>query len=328
MRPLSPRPDALVDPATGRPRTGSFEGGLPPIDWTSLAGPLARIARHKKWVYVAVATRELYAAAAVLRAGYASSAFAYVYDAAARRVLARRSWTGRRGAAQVADEGGASCRATFETGDTRIEIAPHQGVRLRTAGFSLEAALDASAAPPALGAIAEVAPGRYDATEKRALLRATGRVTVDGSARSLDGGLAGYDFTSGLLARHTTWRWGFALGWSAGGAPFGLNLVQGFVGEPECAAWIGGDVVPLGEGDFAFDRRRPREPWHVRTRRGEADLVMTPGAVHEERKNLGLVRSRFAQPCGAWSGTLTLPGRPALVIERALGVTEDQDIVW
>jgi hypothetical protein len=145
---------------------------------------------------------------------------------------------------------------------------------------------------------------------------------------SLDGGLAGYDFTSGMLARHTWWRWGFALGRLAGGVPFALNLVEGFVGEAECAAWIGGELVGLGEGRFTFDRAHPAEPWSVRTADGIADLTFRPGAVHEERRDLLLVGSRFVQPCGAWSGTLALPGRPAVTIDRALGVTEDQDVTW
>ncbi len=77
-----------------------------------------------------------------------------------------------------------------------------------------------------------------------------------------------------------------------------------------------------------FDRRRPDRPWNVRTADGAIDATFTPGAVHEERRNLVVVASRFVQPCGAWSGTLALPDRAPLVIERALGVVEDQDVTW
>ena len=282
---------------------------------------------------MAVATDEVYVAVAVVRMGYASNAFVYAYDATARRMLARRSWLAPPFAASVGDTGGEGCHAKFRASGASILVErarrePYYGVHVEARGLSLSASLDAGEAPPAIGAIARVAPGRFDATEKRALLTARGALRIDGRRVSLDGALAGYDFTSGMLARHTLWRWGFALGRLAGGVPFALNLVEGFVGEAECAAWVGRELVALGEGRFAFDRSRPDEPWRVRTSDGAADLTMTPGAVNEERRDLVVVGSRFVQPCGAWSGTLSLPDRAPLVIERALGVTEDQDVTW
>ena len=248
-------------------------------------------------------------------------------------MLTRRSWLASPLAARVGHTAGEGCHARFGArGATLVVERPRReplyGVHVAAPGLSLDASLDATEAPPAIGAVAEVAPGRFDATEKRALLSARGVLRVDGRTISLDGALAGYDFTSGMLARHTTWRWGFALGRLAGGAPFALNLVEGFVGEAECAAWVGRELIGLGEGRFAFDRAHPAEPWRVGTSDGAADLTMTPGAVHEERRDLVVVGSRFVQPCGAWSGTLTVPGRSPIVIDRALGVTEDQDVTW
>jgi hypothetical protein len=334
MRELSGAPESIVDPSTRSPRLGSFRGGLPRVDWAPLGvGYAARALRHKRWLYVAVATDEVYVALAVVRMGYASNAFVYAYDAAARRMLARRSWLASPFAASVGDTGGEGCHARFRASGAsfvveRARREPCYGVHVEARGLSLTASLDAGEAPPAIGAVAEVAPGRFDATEKRALLATRGELRVEGRTVSLDGALAGYDFTSGMLARHTTWRWGFALGRLVGGTPFAVNLVEGFVGEAECAAWVGRELIGLGEGRFAFDAAHPAEPWRVSTADGAADLTLTPGAVHEERRDLVVVGSRFVQPCGAWSGRLTVPGRPPLVIDRALGVTEDQDVTW
>lgn len=245
MRELSTTPDSIVNPATRRPRTGSFLGGLPRVDWTPLGlGGAARVLRHKKWLYVAIATDDVYVAVAVARLGYASNAFLYAYDGLARRMLVRRSWLAPPFAANVGDTGSEGCRAMFSARDVSIVVErarrePYYGVHVESRGVSLNASLDAGGAPPAIGAVAEVAPGRFDATEKRALLAVRGTLRVEGRSISLDGALAGYDFTSGILARRTRWRWGFALGRLAGGTPFALNLVEGFVGEAECAAWIG-----------------------------------------------------------------------------------------
>jgi hypothetical protein len=327
-RELSPVPAYAVDPRTGAPQLGSFTGGLPAVDWSRTANPLTRFARHKRWVYVGIATDDVYVGLAVLRMGYVGGAFLYAYDASAQRMLVRRSWTALPSAAYVADQGGRRCRATFLSGSTRVDLAPMRHVRVATRGLELDVELDATRAPPAIGAIAEVAEGRFDATEKRALLAVSGRLRVDGTPRSLRGGLAGYDFTSGLLPRRTRWRWGFALGRDRAGEPFALNLVEGFVGESECALWTCGELVPLAEGRFAFDPSRSEAPWRVTTADDALRLTMTPGEVHRERRELGVLRSSFVQPCGAWSGSIALPGRPPLVVGRALGVTEDQDITW
>jgi hypothetical protein len=307
---------------------------LPRVEWGPLGvGRTATLLRHKRWLYVAIATEEVYVALAVVQLGYASNAFVYAYDATTRQMLVRRSWLGSPFAAHVGHTGGEGCQARFSAGDASIVVQrarrePHYGVHVEARGLSLTASLDTREAPPAIGAVAEVAEGRFDATEKRALLGTRGALRVAAATVSLDGALAGYDYTSGLLPRHTRWRWAFALGRLVGGEPFALNLVQGFVGEAECAAWVGRELVGLGEGRFAFNRARPSEPWRVRSEDGVAELLMRPGAVHEERRDLGIAAARFIQPCGEWSGRLALPGAEPRVIERALGVTESQDVTW
>src|SRR5689334_4262047 len=105
MRTLSPRPEALVDPATRKVRTGSFRGGLPPrVDPTPLgAGRLFRAAHEKRWVYTAVAADDLLIAAAVVRLGYASNTFVFAFDRAAGRMLVDRTAMGHGPAAKVGD---------------------------------------------------------------------------------------------------------------------------------------------------------------------------------------------------------------------------------
>ena len=148
-----------------------------------------------------------------------------------------------------------------------------------------------------------------------------------GQRRPLLGAVGAYDYTHGLLARRTMWRWAFALGRAKTGERVAFNLVQGFVGEPECAAWVDGELFPLTEGRFAFDRERPLAEWRVSTADGAVDLKFAPAGMHSEDKNLGLIASKFVQPGGVYSGTRRVGGK-TLVLERVLGVTEDQDVLW
>ena len=342
MRTLTPAPDDALDPATLEPRFGSYRGRLSRIEAGRAArGPfagLARIARHKRWLFLVIAREPVIVALTVLRFGYASNAFAFVYHTGERRMLAESSSLGPAFAAAVGDTGGKGVHARFRFGSFRTSVVAGPGtgpgrqgeraceVRLSAKGLELSARLDATGAPPAIAAVASVAGG-FVATEKRALLSATGEAVVAGRRFTLDGGLAGCDYTQGLLPRHTAWHWAFALGLAKGGEPFALNLVEGHVGEAECAAWFLGDVHPLAEGRFQFDRSRPLEPWRVATVDGAVDLVFSPGGMHAERKNLGIIRSRFVQPVGTYSGTVRLGDR-SIELEAMPGVVEDQDVLW
>jgi len=333
MRTLDPVPDAALDPVTGQPRVGSYRGALRRVDLTAVAGgALKRALREKRWIYVGVASDEIYAGVAVVRLGYAANAFAFAYDGRAKKMLADVSMLAPTLRCSVGDTSGEGCIARLRSGASSVSIERPVGssayvVQVRTRELSIDARLDATSAPPPITAIASLAPGRVNTTEKRTLLATTGEIRAGGARRSLDGALGGYDYTNGLLERRTRWRWGFALGRAAGGEKVAFNLVEGFVGEPECALWIDGEVHPLAEGRFEFDASRPLEPWRVRTADDALDLRFVPGGMHADRTNLGVVKSSFVQPAGTYSGTIHASGRD-LVLKNVLGVSEDQDVLW
>lgn len=336
MRTLSPRLDAVIDPRTRTPRAGSYRGGLPPVDPSPLGkGPLFRLAHEKRWVYVAVTAGDLLVAAVVTRFGYASNSFAFVYDRAEGRMVARYSAVAPAFAAEVGDTGGEGCHARFRWLGARLAIERGVGERdyrleITAPDLRVSARLSTEGMPPRIGAVASLdgAPGLFNATEKGVLLPVVGEVVAGGRHYALDGGLGGYDYTAGLLARRTAWRWAFALGRARGAERVGLNLVQGFVGPAECALWVDGEIYPLSEGRFELDADEPLAPWRVRTAEGEVDLRFDPGALHAEKHDFGVVASRFIQPVGSFSGTVRVAGRAPIELDRVLGVVEDQDVLW
>lgn len=331
-RTLEPAPRDAVDTARGLARYGSYRGSIPAVDLRPLApNPLARVARQKRWIYAAASTPEVFVAVAVVRLGYSATAFTYVYDARAGKILAHASTLGPTFACDVTDDA-AGVRARFALGARRFSIekgaAGDVSLDVRADGVELRARLDASRAPDPITAVAKVPGGVVDVTEKRTLLAASGHVSVGGRRFSLDGGLGGFDLTQGLLARRTVWRWAFALGRADGGVPFGMNLVRGFAGEAECAVWVGDEIFPVGEGSIEFDPADPVAPWRVRSSCGAVDLTFTPRDFHREEKRLVVVSSRFVQGVGSFAGTVTVPGRAPLRLADVLGVTEDQDTTW
>jgi len=327
VRTLLPAPPAFVDPATGSPAFGSYSGPLPPV---ALGSALVdRALRRKKWFFIAVAADEIWISLAVVRMGYATSAFAYVFDRGARRMLVDRTVVGPPRAAVVGDDPHASgVLATFGLGQSSVSLerrGDSMELRARFRDLDIDLSFDPSSSPPAIAAIAPLGPSLASGTEKRALATTRGSVVAAGRRISLDGALAGYDYTHGLMPRNTRWRWAFAMGRAKDGEPIAFNVVQGFVGEAECAAFRKGGTFPLHEPRFDFDAEHPDRPWRLV---GDGiDLTFDVGAVHEQRTNLVVVRTRFLQPAGFFHGTLRVDGRD-VELDGVPGVVEDQDVVW
>ncbi|HEY8074422.1 MAG TPA: DUF2804 family protein [Labilithrix sp.] len=320
---LAPAPSSFVDPVTGAPAFGAYEGPMPAVRWPSL-GFGARTLRRKKWVWAGIATEEIWIGLAVVRTGYAATAFAYAYDLAERRMLADETRIAPALASHVGDDPHA--RGALATFGRRVAIErTHEGfaIRAKLGKLAIDATLADGRAPTALSAIAPLGSRLANATEKRALLAVRGRARAGDRDISLDGALGGYDYTNGLMPRHTRWRWAFALGRDDAGAPIAFNFVSGFVGEAECAAFVDGRAHAMPEPRFSFDA--PTSPWRLEA--DGIDLVFEPGAMHAQYTNLGLVRSKFIQPAGTFSGTLRVSGRDRRV-ERVAGVVEDQDVLW
>ena len=333
-RVLVPPPSDAIDPATRLPLVGSYAGPLPPVDLGLLRKPLwFRLAHEKAWYYVALASPELFVGVAVLRFGYVASTFAFVFERGPEsgpsgHFLADRSFLAPPFAAKYSGDDG--IRFAFLDDVARFERAPGAGafdLEVAFGDLRIQARISGSLRPSPICAIAALGPDLAHTTEKRALLSVAGSVEIAGRRFSLDEALAGFDRSHGYLPRHTMWRWAYALGHTTAGEHVGFNLVDGFVGESECAVWIGDKLFPVGMARFVFDPDRPLAPWRLRSSCGALDLTFEPGDIHAEHQDLGLVKTRFIQPVGAFTGTIHAGGKTH-TLKRVLGVVEDQDALW
>ncbi len=334
---LSPAPPSVVD-ERGAPVFGAFAGHAAAIDWRRLAGPwrrgrVWRAFHAKRWHYASIATPDCVVAAAIIDIGWATSAFAYLFDRRARRLLADLSWLGVPGlSARVSSGAGgahsgaaAGARSRFHGlgGGLALEETAG-GWRLRARGkLVLDAELTATPATATLCAIADLsgAGGVANCTHKTVCLGARGEARARGERFDLGGGSAAIDHTNGLLARDTRWRWA-----SASGERVGLNLVEGFNGPVENALWIDGRLHPVGAAELELRPEAPLEPWRVRTVDERVDLTFTPEGARAEDKNLGFAVSRYVQPIGTFRGAVRGDGEPIQV--ELTGVTENHVARW
>lgn len=334
MRKLTAPPPHVIDTARGIPAWGSYRGPLPPVDLAPLRrGPLFRLTRRKRWTWVGIVSDEVFAGMAVVDLTYAASVFAFAVERSTGRRLSDASMLGPGFVGSVNERAEEGAEARFAFGGRRASVVRPAGdpawtVRAELGDLRLDARLDSTGAPPPLSAIAEPAPGAVATTQKRALLPVTGSLLAAGRRFDLDRALAGIDYSHGYPPRHTTWNWCFALGRARSGERVAVNLVQGFVGEAECVAWVGDVLYPLLEARFAHDLERPLAPWRIRTDDDAVALEFAPQALHREDQRLGIVSSRFAQVAGHFHGTLALPARPPLELDGVPGVVEDQDMLW
>jgi len=335
--PLPHAPQEAIDPA-GEPRFGAYVGSLDRVDLSRAAPGRARaLLQRKRWIYVFVANEEAMLGAAVVEAGWFAAGFAWVLDRELGSLAVDLSAAGLPGLnARVNDRPGVGARGRFSGLGLTIEIERKEdrwelGLVGRN-GFRAEVLLETRGAPAPFSLVTPVAGRGLRATQKAAAMAATGTIALGSRTLLLDGGTGGVDSTHGFLARDTGWRWAFGTGRLPGGAPLGFNLAEGFGGVPEGdagenALFRSYETARLPPVAFTFDRAQLQAPWRVASADGAVDLSFTPAALHREVKNLLVLKTRFAQLPGTFSGRLPGPGKP-VIVDALPGVVEDHWALW
>jgi hypothetical protein len=309
--------------ANGTVLFGRYLGHTGSIDW-SRAGRsrLWRFLHAKRWQYASIIGHDCIAAVAIADLGWATTAFAYLFDRLHRRVLADVSLVGLpRSSDIVADHVGPGARSRFRRGAIELSIehaTDGWAVEVRSPTLTLEATLAAGSTGATICAIGRVPRGIANCTHKTHGLTATGRARAGDADFRLDGCLGALDHTSGLLARETTWRWA-----SGASASTAINLVEGFHEPFENALWRDGRVIAIGPVAFSRDATDPMATWRIRADDSSVDLVFVPEGVRSQDKNLGFATSRWIQPLGTYSGTVL-----GTAIGPLSGVLEDHVARW
>jgi hypothetical protein len=156
-------------------------------------------------------------------------------------------------------------------------------------------------------------------TRKQADVPARGEVRIGSRMYSLDC-RAVVDDTAGYHRRHTKWTWSAGVGTTTDDRSVGWNLVVG-VNDPdtgsERAIWVDGEPSEPGPVRFADDLS-----WIEFSEGGALDF--TEWSAREHNTNVLLLRSRYRQPFGTFTGSF--PG--GVQLARGYGVVEVHDVHW
>ncbi|HEX8977660.1 MAG TPA: DUF2804 family protein [Solirubrobacteraceae bacterium] len=241
----------------------------------------------KAWRYVGVYGRELMVCIAAVRIGPVRQRFWAVWDRRDHR-LHERTTLGSDGGVRLGYG-----RASVRTRVLQIDLALAE-----TAG--IETICPSGAA--------------YGWTRKQGGIAASGHVTIDGERRAIVA-RAVIDDTAAYYDRHTRWRWSAGVGTTDDGRAAAWNLVAGVNDPPqhsERTVWLDGEPSEAPASRFA------------------ADLSAVDGlrfhteAVRERTENRVLLRSRYRQPFGTFTGEL--PG--GVLLAEGFGVMEEHDVYW
>jgi len=155
----------------------------------------------------------------------------------------------------------------------------------------------------------------YVWTRKQAPVHVRGVVRVAGRTFELDGEDGFVDDSAGYHARHTAWRWSAGIGRAEDGRRVAWNLVDGVHdagASSERTLWLDGEPQEVPPQEFAADLSRV------------GDMAFREWSSRESRVNLGIMRNRYRQPFGEFSGLL--PG--GLALAEGYGVMEEHDVLW
>ena len=318
--------------ADGQPLLGRFAGATQAFDWHTLAHPhrrgsLWRRFHHKKWHYVSLVSEQVIAAVAIVDLGWTSTCFAYCFDRNDGDLMVDFAQDGLPGRLSVGVAAHAGESSWFRTRSAQIAIDAEEGGRYRLMLRCPYMEIDAEFGPagaPLLLATGPVAGGALHGTQKSTGMPLNGEVRTYRDTYSLTGGVASFDYSNGLLARETAWRWA-----SGHNLELGFNLQSGYFGGNENALWIDGKVLPLAPAHFIFDPQQPLEPWHIFTEDDQLELFFTPQGARQQNRNLLVAASRYIQPIGTFSGWVrSAPEAPKRIVTQLAGVTEDHYSRW
>lgn len=327
---LTGAPTSPLD-GDGTPQVGTYAGACRTTDLSSLnISRLRRATQEKGWQWFCAADEEFAVGGAIVDAGLANTAFVWVIDREDNRLVVDDSRILPPLSVTRADDPGSSPRvaASFVGVSLSMEQVDSDGTGgLAVSGRFGDLELDLTFESVGAGPVTAVCPvdgGDHpgvNVTQKETCLAANGTISFDGQTHTFADADGLLDFSHGVLARETTWRWAIGTGRTRDGTPIGFNVVDGFNEGRENAVWIGTERRQLESASFEFDRERPIDSWRVTAGR-RLNVELTPEAVRSEHLNLGVVVSKYAQPFGIWRGTVA--GRDVELV----GVAETHQAKW
>lgn len=163
---------------------------------------------------------------------------------------------------------------------------------------------------------------------------AEGAFTLNGIDYSLEPkrDTCALDEHKAFYPRHTYWKWATFGIIGPDGKILGVQLTDNLIKNQDAwnenAIWSSGNVSLLGPVDFTFDQKHYLEPWKIKDRAGRVDLNFVPEGAKSDYTNAVILKMRYLQPFGTFSGYLIDDLGVRHEISNAFGITEYHDAYY
>ncbi|MCZ4337450.1 DUF2804 domain-containing protein [Shewanella colwelliana] len=337
-----PAPDSLILPS-GQVQYGHFDGPAQTLGLANFryfdcmdkpAGWLANHFHFKQFQFVSVKTARYLIGVAIADIRYVGSAFCYLYDIKANR-LVEATWLKALGMGYKMSDSPVSGEAKIASGKGHISFKLLDGqwqISLETALLSAQLSLEAPALSLPMAMCNPTGYSGWTYTQKHNGLKVKGSLSINHEPQPLNCALAGYDFSAGYMRRETSWRWA-SINAQVGESTIGLNLAAG-VNETGCnenVFWVDGERHLLGPVQFEFSRQKSspsQSSWRISGNDGQIELQFNAKNCRQEKLNLWLIKSNFRQYIGYFDGFIIDNKGRKHELARVLGLTEDHFARW
>lgn len=308
--------------------------------YSPLLRPFQRL-RMKRWDYYAVFFPGGFFSATIADLGYAGNVFVYILDFETKKMheeglvvplasginLPRNSDLGQ------TTYHGKGVDLVFKRLPDGRELSVDWPRFHDKRGIKAEIHLDCQAGQESMNIVIPIEKKRFYYNHKINCLPADGWIRYGSQTIELSPGesAGSLDWGRGVWPYRSFWNWASASGYSAGGAPIGLNLGKGFgdlSSATENCLVLSGRVHKLDQVSFEYDPLNFMQPWRFKENQGRLDLLFTPFFERVARTNLGLIFSEAHQLFGRYSGTALTSDGVALQIEDLVGFAEEHRARW
>ena len=297
--------------------------------------------REKRWCYAGIIHQDIIFGAAVVHLGYMTSAFCFGFDRKTRQMVEHTVvWPPLGQVCFDRNPEAGICRFKGAGKFLEISSGPDLGIKKLKADFKFSGntiLADIDILPPASGIdpmhfFMPMDNNAHAFTTKIAGLRAKGQIRLNKTVYEMepDKSHVLFDWTHGRYPKETSWNWACGSGLSRNDLPVGFNFSTGVYenGILENIVWINGCPEPVGKVEFTYDTTDLDKPWTIKSRDSRVDLLFTPEGIRSADDNFGIIKSRFFQPCGRFSGSIESRTGAKLTLDEVGGVVEEHFAKW
>ena len=281
-----------------------------------------RYFKRKAWIFVGIHTADYLLGFAIADAGYVGTAFAYCYDIRNNQYWEEkitRPWA-------FAAKFDPDLKTNWKLSAWNIQVSANNSLAANFLGKKIALTITIPDIGSGVSTIARAFPNPFHFTWKNMLLPATVELQTPIEKRILEGHFASIDFSKGYPPSRTFWNWASCTGSTQFQREIAINLVADFNNGLENVIWLGENLYSVGQAIFEYHKPPVKNKWHIHTLDNILSIDFQPLGARKEHIHLGLIKSQFTQPFGAFSGKIQLGGSQDFF--TGFGVTEEHLAVW